>query len=91
MAAAEKQEKIVPRLRVKVNTPKGVLFDGEADFLVAPGKEGILGIGPEHTKIVSLLKEGELIITSAKDQKTVSVKDGLLQVNKETIDILVTV
>ena len=90
MAAQEKKEKIVRKLCININSPKGIVYEGEADFIVAPGKEGVLGIGPDHTKIISLLQKGDVIIRNDGDEKTVSVQDGLLQVNKESVDILMT-
>jgi F-type H+-transporting ATPase subunit epsilon len=88
MAAAEK-EQIIKKLKIIVNSSSGVLYEGEADFLVAPGKQGVLGIGPSHTKMVSLLKKGELIITKREKEQTIPLSEGILQVNRETVDILI--
>jgi len=90
MAAQEKKEKIIRKISVNVSSPKGVVYEGEADFIVAPGKEGVLGIGPDHTKIISLLRKGDLIIKNGGDEKTLSVQEGMLQVNQESVDILMT-
>ena len=63
-----------------------------ADFIIAPGTEGILGIAPAHTKLVSLLKKGEIILKEnhQPDQKF-SLNDGIIKVNRNDVEILINI
>ncbi len=81
---------IEQKLTIHINSPKGTVFEGEGDFLIAPGKEGILGIYPDHTKIVALLKKGDIIVKNRGEEKTIPVEEGIIQVNTKDIEILIT-
>ena len=89
---AKKEEEINIKLNVSIYSKKGSLFNGEVDFLLAPGVEGILGIMPGHTTLISLLKEGDIVLKKEnQDDHTIAIKDGLLQINRESVDIIATV
>ena len=88
---AEKEEDIIKKLNVSIFSPKENLFDGEADIIIAPGRNGILGILPDHTKMVSLLKEGEILIKNkGAEPQSFSLKEGLIEVLRERVEILIS-
>ena len=85
------EEEIVEKLTVKIVSIEGALFDGDASFLVAPGKEGILGIAPQHTKLVSLLRAGEITVKKHDDtEEKFPLITGVLQVNRDSVEVLIT-
>ena len=45
------------------------LFDGDAISATMPGKDGVFQVLANHEAFISELKEGEMHITSADDQK----------------------
>ncbi|MDI6703801.1 MAG: F0F1 ATP synthase subunit epsilon [bacterium] len=75
-------------LWVKVVTKDRLVLEEEADFVVAPGELGELGILPNHTPLLSTLKIGELRIK--KDGQTVylAISGGFMEVFKNRIAIL---
>ncbi len=76
---------------VSVNSPKGNIYDGKAIFLQVPGKTGALGIAPKHTKMVTLLRAGDIVIRrEGEADNTIKISDGILQVNRENVEVLVT-
>ena len=89
-AENKKQEESVRKIRIHVQSAQEVTFAGEADFIQAPGREGVLGITPEHTKMVSLLREGDIVVTDEGKEKRIPVTEGLLQVNRDCVDILIS-
>ena len=79
-------------LKVKVICPEKVLFDGEAEYLLAPGKLGHLGIMENHTPLFAELLEGEIIITTntgEKKEEIIPLKSGILKVRANNVTILV--
>jgi len=64
-------------------TPQGQGFKGEVESLVAPGLLGKFGILPNHTPMVSMLKNGALKIVSSGQESFFAVTSGLLEVNQE--------
>ncbi len=84
-----KDQDIKVKLSVNIISPKESSAK-EADFIQAPGKEGILGIAPDHTKIVTLLRKGEVIIkeNNRADEK-IPLNDGIIQVSNNNVDIFI--
>ena len=48
------------KIHLEIVTPDSLLFSGEVDEVVVPGKEGALGILPGHAPLLSELKIGVL-------------------------------
>jgi len=79
-------------LSVRVVTPEGVLYKGDASFVAAPGSEGELGVLPSHTPLLSSLGAGVLRIDPKDGGSPVrfAIRGGFLQVVHDTVTLLVT-
>ncbi len=75
-------------MQVLVATPEREVYRGEADFLVAPGAAGELGILPKHTPLLSALAVGELRITHGEEVDEVFVSGGFIEVQPDIVTIL---
>jgi F-type H+-transporting ATPase subunit epsilon len=75
-------------MQVLVATAEREVYRGEADFLVAPGAAGELGILPRHTPLLSALAVGELRITHGEEVDEVFVSGGFIEVQPDMITIL---
>lgn len=67
------------------------IFVGDAKSLIVPSKTGGLQILPEHAPLISLLKEGDLIIekTDGGEEKY-PIAGGTLQVSDREVLVLVS-
>jgi F-type H+-transporting ATPase subunit epsilon len=71
---------------VKVN---GIFWSGEADAIIAPGKEGVLTVLPNHTPLVTALKPGRLAVKKGGVEVfTHEVKNGVLEVTSTSVTVL---
>lgn len=75
-------------IHVELLTPKGLVFEGEAAFVVAPSVEGSLGILPNHAPLIALLKTGEVRIDFKNGSKTFRIESGLIEVKNNRLSIL---
>jgi len=75
-------------MQVLVATVEREVYRGEADFLVAPGAAGELGIMPRHSPLISSLTSGELRITNGDNVDEVFVSGGFMEVQPDMITIL---
>ena len=75
-------------LQVELVTPEKMLFSGEATMVEAPAVEGDFGVLPQHSPLVSLLREGEVTIHSDGTSKAYNVTGGTAEVNENGIVIL---
>lgn len=74
---------------VKVVTPKGVVHEGEAVFAKVPGMVGEIGILPNHTASLSVLKPGELQLNfSDQNSDSFFLSEGLAHITQDSLVIL---
>lgn len=75
---------------LQVLTPEKIIFDGDVAALVAPGKEGYLGVLSGHAPLITSLRAGVLIITDANKKKLFyNVSTGFLEVSNNKASIIV--
>lgn len=76
-------------MHVSVISAERAIFDGEADSVVAPAFDGLLGILPRHAPFMTLLGEGVVKISEAGGKLTrLSVMGGFLQVASNVVRIV---
>lgn len=71
--------------KVIILNPKHELFEGEAKSVILPGDRGEFEILDFHRPVISLLKEGSIII----DGKYLAIKRGVAKFNKDELVALV--
>jgi F-type H+-transporting ATPase subunit epsilon len=77
-----------PQVKVKIIDPNQILFEGAADYVMAPGKKGTLGILPGHTSMFAELVEGDLYLAGEHEQ-VFQIKSGILKVRSDEVTILI--
>jgi F-type H+-transporting ATPase subunit epsilon len=77
-----------PTLHVEVVTQDRSVYSGEADMVVAPGSEGVLGILPRHAPLLTLLKVGELRVKRGNDEDALFVAGGFMEVYHNVVTVL---
>ena len=75
-------------LTVSVVSPERVLFEGQADSVVAPAFDGEVGILQRHAPMVTLLGRGELRVTSGGSVTRFAVEGGFLQVADDQVRVV---
>ena len=78
------------KLRVLVVHPDRVLFEGETGYLVAPGRQGDLGIMPGHTPLFAELVKGEIHLLGEKEE-IVAIEGGIIKVRGDSVTVLADV
>lgn len=76
------------KLHVDIVTVEGRRFEGEADFVVAPGSEGELGILPRHIPLLTALAPGSVKVENGKDEQFFFVSGGFLEVRPDEVTVL---
>lgn len=75
-------------INVSVISPERVIFEGQADQVVAPAWDGKVGILRNHAPLMLLLGTGELRITQGHNEQTFQVNGGFLQVVDNVVTVL---
>lgn len=74
-------------LKVSVISPERVLFEGEAESVVAPAFDGEVGILTSHAPMMALLGRGTLRL-SGGTSASFRVEGGFLQVADDQVRVV---
>src|SRR5260370_32799611 len=75
------------KLHVDIVTVEGRRFKGDADFVVAPGLEGEMGILPQHIPLLTTLKPGTVKVRNDGDELFFLVSGGFLEVRPDEVTV----
>jgi F-type H+-transporting ATPase subunit epsilon len=76
-------------LRLEIVTVERKLFDDYVNMVVAPGSEGVMGILPHHTALLTSLTYGELVVK--KDEypdQHFAIGGGFMEVRPRHVVVL---
>lgn len=73
-------------MKVSVISPERVLFEGEANSVVAPAFDGEVGILSGHAPMMTLLGKGTLRLDGAS--KSFEIEGGFLQVIDNVVRVV---
>jgi F-type H+-transporting ATPase subunit epsilon len=76
--------------QVNIVSAEEAIFSGEAEFVVAPGETGELGILPSHAPLLTRIKPGtvRLKIPGRTEEELIYVSGGMMEVQPKGLTIL---
>jgi F-type H+-transporting ATPase subunit epsilon len=77
------------RLFCRVITPEEVVYDGEADLVIARIADGDIGVLVDHSPLVSTVEVGEVRIREGEKQLVYATSDGFFKVSENLVQVLV--
>lgn len=75
---------------LEIITPVRQAFREEVDMVVAPTKNGSIGVLAHHQPLFSSLSEGEIKITSGSKDYFLAIGGGFMEVSRDNVMILVS-
>jgi F-type H+-transporting ATPase subunit epsilon len=75
-------------MRVSVISAERAVFEGDADSVVAPAYDGLVGILPRHAPFMTLLGEGIVKIRRRGETTRLQVVGGFLQVSGDVVRLV---
>ncbi len=75
-------------LQVSIVTPERVVWEAEAEFILARSEDGDLGILPGHAPFLGALGYARLIVQGADEEKFVAVDGGFIEVLDNRVTVL---
>ena len=76
------------KIKLDVVTAERPVFSDEADFVVAPGSMGELGILPKHAPLLTTLEVGEIRVRKDGEEYVIFTSGGFMEVLPDRITIL---
>jgi F-type H+-transporting ATPase subunit epsilon len=86
---AREERRAGRQLFCRIITPEEMIFDGEADLVVARIADGEIGVLVDHAPVVSTVEFGEVRITEGDDKHIYATSDGFFKVSENLVQILV--
>lgn len=76
-------------LHLEIVTIERKVFDDEVSMVVAPGSEGVLGVLPRHTPLLTALSYGELQIKKeGQEDQFFAIGGGFMEVQPDHVVVL---
>jgi len=77
------------QMNIEIINPDKTIYNGEADLVQLPGKDGSFEILNNHAPLISVLKEGKVkVIDKSKNTQFFEIKGGVIEVLRNKILIL---
>lgn len=76
-------------IHIEVVTQERLILDEpNADMIVLPGSEGVIGVLPRHTPLLTTLDIGELRIKVGNDEHVVALYGGIVEIRPDKVVVL---
>ncbi len=76
-------------IRCDIVSAEAEIFHGEATMVVATGEMGELGIAPRHAPLITRLRPGKVVVTTAEgEQLDFAISGGILEVQPQVVTVL---
>ena len=71
-------------------SPEQLIFDDKVGMIIVPGKEGDIGVLPGHSKLLSSLRPGRVLVFGESKNllKSFFVSGGFIEINPEKCIVL---
>lgn len=89
MAENREEQRGGRQLFCRVITPEEVIYDGEANLVIARIADGDLGVLVDHSPLVSTVEIGEVRIRENDEQLVYATSDGFFKVSENLVQVLV--
>ncbi len=75
-------------LRLEIVTPEAKTYSEDVDMVNLPGKEGDMGIYPDHVPLMTEIGAGEIGVQKGGQQTFLAVGDGFVEITGEKVAVL---
>jgi F-type H+-transporting ATPase subunit epsilon len=77
-------------IRCEIVSQDRIVYQGDAEMVLIPGADGIIGILPKHSSVLTTLKFGIITVKEGKEQEDhhFTVAGGVAEVQPDLVTIL---
>ena len=75
-------------IRCEIVSQDRLVFEGDADMVLAPGEAGVMGILPHHAPLLSTLKFGVLTVRYQGEEEHFAIAGGVIEVQPDLVTVL---
>jgi F-type H+-transporting ATPase subunit epsilon len=75
-------------MKLEIVTPEDKIYSDDVNMVTLPGKEGQMGIFPNHVPLMTQVAAGEIVAQKGSDEHYLAVGEGFVQITPDKISIL---
>ena len=75
-------------LKLEIVTPEATVYSQVVEYVILQGVEGQLTILPQHTRLMTQLVPGEMVVRKDGKDEFLAVGEGLIQVTGDQVAVL---
>ena len=81
---------MMPKISFDLVSPEQLLFNDEVGMIIVPGKDGDIGVLPGHSKVLSSLRPGRVMVYGEDKNliKSFFVTGGFVEINSKKCTVL---
>ena len=76
------------KLQFDLVSPERLVISERVDSVTVPGVEGDFGVLPNHSPVIAMIREGELIVETDGAQRNFALAGGFADVTPEGVTVL---
>ena len=76
-------------MNLKIITPRGVLYNGEADAVTFPGVCGSFDVLPGHAPLIAALGKGTIEYWVNQEEKEQTIDGGFVKVENDKLSVCI--
>ena len=75
-------------LKLEIVTPEATVYSQQVEYVILQGVEGQMTILPQHTRLMTQLVPGEMVVRRDGQDEFLAIGEGLIQVTGDSIAVL---
>ena len=75
-------------LKLEIVTPQAVVVSEQAELVTLPTIEGQIGVYPQHTRLITQIVPGEIIVNRGGEEYSYAVGEGLVEIAGDHVAIV---
>lgn len=75
-------------IRCEIVSQDRMVFKGDVDIVVLPGADGVMGILPHHSPLLTSLQYGIITVRWGKNEEFFTVAGGIAEVQPDQVTVL---
>ncbi len=75
-------------IRCEIVSQDRVVFSGDVDMVILPGADGVMGILPNHSPVLTTLNYGIITVRKKSTDQVFTVAGGIAEVQPDQVTVL---
>ena len=75
-------------LKLEIVTPEATVYSQEVEYVILTGVEGQMTVLPEHSRLMTQLVPGEMVVRRGGQDEFLAVGEGLVRITGESVEVL---